>query len=293
MTRESCKLRSRDVRYQVGTSGYMVGKKKWEKMPCLNCLELNSTFYHLPSNLLIKSLHKLPENVSLVVKASQEITHYSRLKNVKRLWNNLWARIKDIPSLKCVLFQLPPSFARTEENVTRLRSLKSIVPASIDVAVEFRHNSWLVDETYELFKELKWCVVGTLILKRPSTRWVGNMPPGLFMPPKTTNYNYLRVHGKKKWKGLLTSSELDSLHDAVADQVVRNSYVIFNNSFFDKRGDSCTVRNVKLPSAAVCNAVDFASKLTQKRRGRKLKIMSTRKIEQNRKVTAVTNASQK
>ena len=86
----TCKLRDKDVRYLVGTSGYVIGKRKWSKLPCLNCLELNSTFYHLPSKNLIKSLMNLPDNVNLIVKASQQITHFQRLKNVKTLWNNLW-----------------------------------------------------------------------------------------------------------------------------------------------------------------------------------------------------------
>ena len=291
MTDLSCRLRNRDVRYQVGTSGYVVGKKKWQKMPCLNCLELNSTFYHLPSKQLTKSLMNLPPNVSLIVKASQQITHYSRLKNVKQLWLTLWNRIKDIPNLKCVLFQMPPTFTMNEENMNRIRILKTYVPASVDIAVEFRNNSWLVAETYEMLKELNWCIVGTLIVKRPSTRWVGNMPPGLFMPPRTSNYNYVRVHGKKKWRGLLSSSELSSLHDAVADQVVQTSYVIFNNSFFDKRGDSCTVRKTKLPSASVCNAIDFTSKITKKRRGRRLKVRTARKIEEKTQDITSVNAS--
>lgn len=272
MSAVTCKLRDKDVRYQVGTSGYVVGKAKWTKLPCLNCLELNSTFYHLPSKQLLKSLNNLPDNVNIVIKASQEITHYRRLNDVEELWNNLWERIRDLKNLKCVLFQFPPTFKRSAENIRRLEVLKEYLPKGLDIAVEFRNSSWLVEQTYDLFKKLGWCVVGTYIVKRAQTKWVGDMPSGLFMPPKTCNYNYIRVHGKKKWRGHLSQTDLNNLHDAVADQVVRNSYVIFNNSFFDKKGDYCSFGKVKVPSAAVCNAMEFSGNITRRRRRRKLRV---------------------
>ena len=105
------------------------------------------------------------------------------------------------------------------------------------------------------------------------------MPAGLYMPPKTCSYNYIRVHGKKKWKGHLSQEQLNEIHDVVAAQVVRNSYVIFNNSFFDKRGDYCMSEKTKINSAGVCNAMEFTGNITRRRKGRRLMVSKPTKIE--------------
>ena len=194
-----CKTRRRSARYNIGTSGYVVGRKKWEKLDCLNCLELNATFYRLPSPTLIKSLERLRSNVNLIVKASQHITHSLRLKDAQEAWNVLWDRIKELPSLKCVLFQLPPNFNNTAENRPRIRAMKTYLPSTVNIAFEFRNKSWLIDDVYQMFEELGWAIVGTVVYKKEGTRWVGNMPSGVFMPPATSDFNYIRIHGKKKW----------------------------------------------------------------------------------------------
>ena len=45
----------------VGTSGFMVGQKTWLDLPGLNCIEINSTFYRLPSKNTITKWKNLFE----------------------------------------------------------------------------------------------------------------------------------------------------------------------------------------------------------------------------------------
>jgi hypothetical protein len=197
--------------------------------------------------------------VHIVIKASKYITHIKRLNDVQEAWDKLWTQISKLgKKMSCVLFQLPPSFNKTEINVGRIEAMKAYLPKNIDIAFEFRNKSWLEDSTYDVFKKLKWCVVGTYINKREGTNWVGNMPPGLYMPPRTTDYNYIRIHGKKGWKGQLSQAELKKIREALAAQAVRTSYVMFNNTFFDPRSGHCMVDGEPIRYAAVCNAVEFA-----------------------------------
>jgi len=49
-----------------------------------------------------------------------------------------------------ILFQLPPYFRK---NVERLKDFLAIVPASIQAAFEFRHESWFHDDTYDALSE--------------------------------------------------------------------------------------------------------------------------------------------
>jgi len=266
-----CRQRTAKPRYQVGTSGYMVTRKKWEKLACLNCIEINSSFYRTPSKTFISSLLALPKHINIVMKAPKYLTHIKRLKDPLLGWNPFWNAIKPLGErLSCVLLQLPPSFAKSDMNVDRIVSLHKIVPSNVNVAVEFRNATWLNDDTYALFRRLKWAVVGTYIIKRPTTKWVGDMPPGLYMPPKTASYNYLRVHGKKGWKGELDARQLMQIRQAMGAQAVKRSFVMFNNSFFDDRSKSCTADGINIKSAAVCNAIDF-TRLVPRRKTRRFR----------------------
>jgi uncharacterized protein YecE (DUF72 family) len=261
-----CNTRNSDNRYQVGTSGYMVSKKKWLSLPCLNCIEINSSFYRLPSKVLINALSNLPDNVNVVMKASKYLTHTKRLKDPKESWGPFWQSVKPLNAkLACVLVQLPPSFTNNSINVARLIALHSIVPEGLRVAVEFRDASWLVDDIYVLFSKLKWAVVGTYIVKKPSSKWVGSMPNGLYIPPATCSYNYLRVHGKRGWKGELSEQELLKIRNTLGKQSVQKSFVMFNNSFFDNRSKTCKMNGIVLKSAAVCNAIKFSETISVKK----------------------------
>ena len=267
----SCTQRSAQAKFQVGTSGYMIGKKRWTKLPCLNCIEINSSFYRLPSRKLITALSNLPKNVNVIMKAWRYLTHIKRLKDPELGWEPFWEAIEPLGSkLACVLVQLPPSFANTETNVERLVELRKLVPNGLRVAVEFRNASWLVDSTYDLFKSFDWTIVGTLIIKKSNSKWVGTMPPGLYMPPVTARYNYLRVHGKRGWKGELSEKELLKIRKALGKSGTTHSFVMFNNTFFDKRSQTCRIRDMDLNSAAVCNAVQFTD-LLGKTRTRRLR----------------------
>src|SRR5690242_766573 len=83
------------VRVFVGTSGYAY--KEWKgafypaKLPAaemlrfyashLPAVEINNTFYRMPSErVLLDWAAQVPETFRFVLKASQRITHYARLK---------------------------------------------------------------------------------------------------------------------------------------------------------------------------------------------------------------------
>ena len=79
--------------YLNGTAGFMIGSKKWFELD-LNCIEINTTFYRLPSETLVKAWNNYPTNVKLSIKASKYITHIKRLKDVKEAWDILWNKIQ-------------------------------------------------------------------------------------------------------------------------------------------------------------------------------------------------------
>ena len=259
----TCTERTSGAKYQVGTSGFMVSKSLWTSLPCLNCIEINSTFYHLPKAKTIDTWKLLPERVGLVIKASKYITHQKRLHDVKEAWETLWALISPLgKKLRCVLFQLPPSFHLNETNLARVTAMRAYLPRDLNVAFEFRDRSWFVEEVYDAMKKAGFCMAGTFIKKRESNnKWLGTMPAGLLMPPRTANISYIRVHGGRGYRGALSGAQLEQIRTALSEQATRQAFVMFNNTFFDKRGEYCDVAGKEVKYAAVCNAAQFASSL--------------------------------
>lgn len=149
----------------VGTSGYSY--KEWkgnfypEDLPDkkmlsyysghFNTVEINNTFYRMPSKEVIESWSRqVPENFKFVIKAPKTITHIKKLEpddSVKFFTSTisgLDAR------LGVVLFQMPPYF---KKDIGRLRSFTSSLPAEIRGAFEFRNESWFDDEVFQCLNE--------------------------------------------------------------------------------------------------------------------------------------------
>ena len=259
-TRKNTTCRRRDnSMFYVGTSGFMIPQQTWLSLECLNCIEINSTFYRIPTDKVVAGWKANPDRVGYVIKASKYITHIKRLNDVEDGWNRLWSSIKPLASrLKCVLFQLPPSFVNKDENVRRVEGMKKFLPNGLNVAFEFRHPSWFAKETYSMMKKRGWCVVGTYISKKEGEKWMGSMPDGLVLPPLTAKFSYMRIHGGKGFRGSLTTSQITDLRKKLISQKPSKSFVMFNNVFFDSRGSNCSLNGQKIQYAAVCNAAQFA-----------------------------------
>ena len=149
----------------VGTSGYSY--KEWkgnfypEDLPAkemlsyyaqrLPAVEINNTFYRLPQASMIENWRdQVPPNFRFSIKATQRITHIKRLKNVADETKYLIETASLMGErLGVVLFQLPPN---TKKDTERLRDFLSLLPDDRRSAFEFRHESWLDDETCELLR---------------------------------------------------------------------------------------------------------------------------------------------
>jgi uncharacterized protein YecE (DUF72 family) len=149
----------------VGTSGFSY--KEWkgsfypEDLPDKQMLhyyaerfrtvEINNTFYRMPSESVLKSWAKeVPGEFAFVLKAPQRITHKLRLKDSEDSVVYLFKVAAALEErLGPVLFQLPP-FLR--KDLPRLRDFLQILPAGRRVAFEFRHASWFDDEVYDALR---------------------------------------------------------------------------------------------------------------------------------------------
>jgi len=150
----------------AGTSGFAF--KEWkgpfypEKLPQKDMLsyyadrfrtvEVNNTFYRLPKRSVLEGwAAQVPDAFRFVVKASRRITHFTRLKEesfepLAYLMENT-AVLGE--KLGAVLFQLPPNL---KKDLPRLEAFLGQLPPDRRFTFEFRHDSWLDDEVYDLLR---------------------------------------------------------------------------------------------------------------------------------------------
>jgi uncharacterized protein YecE (DUF72 family) len=153
------------VTLRVGTSGYNYPAWKGSfypgDLPTAKMLpyyaarfptvEINATFYRMPTAKILGGWAvATPEGFVLALKAPHRITHFARLKNVDdplRFFCDTARTLGD--KLGPLLFQLPPNF---KKDTDRLAETLFQLPPDLRCAFEFRHESWLADDVYDLLR---------------------------------------------------------------------------------------------------------------------------------------------
>jgi uncharacterized protein YecE (DUF72 family) len=221
------------AKIHIGTSGWMY--KDWhhafypaevpkKKLLCyyaehFSTVEINATFYRLPTENAVQGWHdKVPENFVFAVKGSRLITHNKRLKNAEDAVAGFIERIRPLAEhLGCILWQLPPSF---KKDIEILESFCTLLPRDIRHAIEFRHPSWIDDETMATLRRHNIAVV-----------WISStaMPMNFAV---TADFIYLRFHGLQQgYQHNYTRDELAVWAERLVEQAgqKRPAFVYFNN----------------------------------------------------------------
>ena len=149
----------------------------------LPTVEINNTFYRMPKTSVIENwAAAAPQDFRFSIKASQRITHMSRLRAetaaepVGYLYKNLAALgAKRGP----VLFQLPPNM---KKDLARLTEFLSLLPNGHNATFEFRNDTWFDDEVYAT---LKGAGAALCLSEREDSA-----PPPLV---ETTTWGYVRL----------------------------------------------------------------------------------------------------
>ncbi len=174
--------------HHAGTSGFAYPKWKGSFYPVkfpnkdmlgyyagrFSAVEINNTFYTPPTAALLEGwAAQVPADFRFVLKASQDITHRKRLKEVSDLVASFLETSAVLKKrLGPILFQLPPNF---KKDVERLGGLLALLPKGCKAAVEFRHPSWFDDEVYGLLRKRKaaLCVAEADDLETPCVATAG------------------------------------------------------------------------------------------------------------------------
>lgn len=181
--------------FRVGTSGYAFKEwKGWfypEDMPDAEMLryyatrfstvEINNTFYRMPKTKVVQEwAAQVPESFRFALKASQRITHHSRLKDTEENLTYMLSMFGALESkLGPTLFQLPPYLRK---DVPRLEAFLALLPPDWNAVIEFRHESWWDDEVYRALEATgaALCIADNDEVETPLVA--------------TTDWGYVRLH---------------------------------------------------------------------------------------------------
>ena len=170
---------------------------------------------------------KTPGGFLFAAKLPKKITHDAKLKDISNSLEQFQKVIKTLGQrLACVIAQTPPSF-KFDSGIESLTQFLESIDPGIRYAIEFRHNSWLKQETYDLLKAKKVCFVWSV------NEYLDKIPQ------VTTDFLYLRVMGKyneftkfdrlqKDKRGIL-ESWWKSLEEKIGS--VNQAFVLVSNHF--------------------------------------------------------------
>lgn len=118
----------------------------------LNSVEVNSTFYHMPSKTILpKWKASTQDDFKFSLKANRKITHIKKLRDAKpEVSYFLGAAASLETKLGCILVQLPP-YQRCDPEL--LEGFLAESPTPSQFALEFRHESWFKPEVYNLLEK--------------------------------------------------------------------------------------------------------------------------------------------
>lgn len=220
----------------IGTSGWVYKEwaghfypKGWPKKAEFEyyanqfpTVEINATFYRLPSLPMVRRWHdQAPGDFVFAVKGSRFLTHIKRLKDTGAGLRKYFSRLKPLAERTGpILWQLPPNFHKTQENLQRLARFLGKLPTAVRHAIEFRHPSWMDRETMDLLREHRAANVWISSLKMPQDYTL------------TSDFVYLRFHGLKDGPYHdYTDAELApwAKQLTAAARSGRSAYVYFNN----------------------------------------------------------------
>lgn len=116
-----------------------------------NTVELNNSFYKLPSTATFTNWRKTTEkNFLFAVKGSRFLTHMKKLnvdrEGVKLFFSHV-SKLRE--KLGPILFQLPPKW---KMNVERLDDFIGVIPKTNRYAFEFREHSWYHEDVYAVLR---------------------------------------------------------------------------------------------------------------------------------------------
>lgn len=214
------------MRLHVGTSGYSYKEWKGKFYPSdlpaakmlnyydkhFSAVEINSTFRALPKASVLQGwVSEVSPKFKFCLKAPQQITHVRRLDDVRQPLRSLLDLAGELGDhMGPLLFQLPPNF---KKNLDRLREFLGLVSSEWRMAMEFRHQSWLEDDVFDVLRD------------HNAALCISDEVEGLEVPfLPTADWGYLRLRRCR-----YTAAQLKQTLKRIQQQDWRDAFVFFKH----------------------------------------------------------------
>ncbi|NPA75816.1 MAG: DUF72 domain-containing protein [Euryarchaeota archaeon] len=211
---------------RVGTCGFPVARKKYYSE--FSVVEVQKTFYSpMSPKLAEKWRNEAPEHFEFAVKAPQCITHKPKSPTYRRYRGtigdfgsfktnkdvlNCWEQFAEVArtlKARIVVFQSPPSFEESAENVKHILDFFSVIERDFIYAWEPR-GRWRDVTIIKICSDAELIHVVDPFLRK---RVYGE-------------FGYYRLHGMGKYRYSYSTEELQKLKNMVE----KDDYVMFNNT---------------------------------------------------------------
>lgn len=130
-----------------------------------NSIELNSTHYNFPSELLIEKWKAdVPDDFKFCPKITNSISHFNRLVNTDGMVEEFCNAVRLLKNnLGTCFLQMPPNF--TPKHINAVTNFIERWPTDIPLSIELRHTGWFSDEVVknEVFAAMEQYNIGTVI----------------------------------------------------------------------------------------------------------------------------------
>jgi uncharacterized protein YecE (DUF72 family) len=183
---------------------------------------VNATFYRLPRETAVANwVRESPPGFVFAVKMSRYVTHIKRLRDLPPSLERFYSRIQPLvgtPKLGPMLWQLPGTFRRDDE---RLAQALAQLPSGRH-CFEFRHESWFVDDVYDLLRSHGVALV------------IGDTPSRRFQTYElTAGWTFIRFHhGTRGRNSNYSERELEEWAARIEDWAeAADVYAYFNNDW--------------------------------------------------------------
>jgi len=198
--------------------------------------EIDSTFYAYPSKGTVLGLNRYsPPGFAFSAKLPRVITHEKQLGTKGDVEDDLYKFLQLMEPLStsnklaCILVQLPPSL-KFDPRI--LEGFLVLLPKDVPFAVEFRHLSWLRDETWRMLTSYNTAYT---VVDEPL------LPPDL---RTTSDVSYFRWHGhgRRPWYNYrYTGDELKPWVAKIreAERSTKRVLGYFNNHYHGYAVENC------------------------------------------------------
>lgn len=176
-------------------------------------VEMDTSFYSIqPETNIVNWMGKTPDGFQFIPKAFQAMTthrewgdYFPSEKAMFQAFIASFTPMLEANRIKAFLFQFPPYFACTKENVDYLRKIRYWM-GELPVAIEFRNNSWFSENHYgatlKFLTELQFIQT---IVDQPQTQ-TNSIP--MVLNVTNPSLTLLRLHGRN-FTGWLEPSSPD------------------------------------------------------------------------------------